>query len=103
MYIAWACFRNGSDVCAFFMGGQYQYATNVIRMSINEFVCLAETIGDPKVQVIWISTTCRCGGTLLTQVFESVPATLSVHQPDAPTLLHFLRENKDMTRNTCLS
>ena len=49
-------------------------------------MCLAETIGDPKVQVILISTTCRCGGTMLTHVFESVPRTLAINQPDAPTL-----------------
>ena len=55
-------------------------------MSINKFVCLAETIGDPKVQVILISTACRCGGTMLTHVFESVPRTLAINQPDAPTL-----------------
>ena len=34
---------------------------------------------------------------MLTQVFESVPRTMAIHQPDAPTLLHFLCENKTMS------
>ena len=42
---------------------------------------LAERIGDPTVPVIWMSNTGRCGGTMLGQVFESVPGTLLINEP----------------------
>ena len=82
-----------SEVHPFFMIAQYLNATHVIKMSISEFVHLADKIGDPNVPVIWMSNTGRCGGTMLTQMFESVPGTLAIDQPDAPTNLHFLYES----------
>ena len=81
-----------SEAHPFFLAAQYLNATNVIKMPISDFVSLADKIGDPTVPVIWISNTGRCGGTMLTQIFESVPGTLAIDQPDAPTNLHFLRE-----------
>ena len=74
------------------MAAQYFNAKNVIKMPISDFVSLADNIGDPTVPVIWISNTGRCGGTMLTQMFESVPGTLAIDQPDAPTNLHILRD-----------
>ena len=73
-----------SDIHPFFMAAQYLKATNVIKISIRDFVRLAEKIGDPKVPVIWVSNTGRCGGKMLCQMFESVPGTLTIHEPDAP-------------------
>ena len=81
-----------SDVHPFFLAAQFLHATKVIKMTIRDFVNLAEKIGDPTVPVIWISNTGRCGGTLLCQVFESVPGTLAIQEPDPPTNVHYLNE-----------
>ena len=62
-----------SDVHPFFLAAQYLSTSKVIKMTIRDFVSLAENIGDPTVPVIWMSNTGRCGGTMLCQVFESVP------------------------------
>ena len=81
-----------SEVHPFLLPAQYCNATHVIKMPITDFVSLADRIGDPKVPVIWMSSTGRCGGTMLSQVFESVPGTQAIHQPDTPTNVYVLRE-----------
>ena len=79
-----------SDVHPFFMAAQFLNATKVIRMSVRDFVSLAEKIGDPLVPVLWISNTGRCGGSVLSQMFESVPGALVIHEPDPPFNLYNL-------------
>ena len=81
-----------SDVHPFLMAAQFLKATIVIKMTVRDFVNLAEKIGDPKVPVVWMSNTGRCGGTMLCQVFESVPSTLAIHGPDPPFNVHTLHE-----------
>lgn len=88
---------NSSDVHPFFIVAQFRHATKVIKMAIGDFVRLAERIGDPAVPVIWMSNTGRCGGTMLTQVFESVPGTLMIHEPDPITNVYFLNENNTIS------
>ena len=84
-----------SDVHPFFFVAQFLSASKVIKISIRDFVSLADKIGDPTVPVIWMSNTGRCGGTMLCQVFETVPGTLVIHEPDSPTnLYHLLEDNK---------
>ena len=34
--------------------------------------------------------TCRCGGTLLSQMCESVPGTLVIQEPDSPSNVYNL-------------
>ena len=87
---------NSSDVHPFFIVAQFRYATTVIKMTVRDFVSLAEKVGDPKVPVIWMSNTGRCGGTMLCQVFESVPGTLAIHEPDPITNVHFMNENNTL-------
>ena len=81
-----------SDVHPFLLPAQFLNATTVIKMPITDFVSLADKIGDPTVPVIWMSSTGRCGGTMLSQMLESVPGTQAIHQPDAPTNVYALRE-----------
>ena len=80
-----------SKVYPFFFVAQYRYAKNVIKMPIADFVSLADEIGDPTVPVVWISNTGRCGGTMLCQVFETVPGTLVMHECDPPISLWHLQ------------
>ena len=82
-----------SDVDPFFFVAQYQYAKAVIAMSIKEFFTLSNQIGDPKVPVTWVSNTGRCGGTMLCQMFESVPGTLVINEPNPPHNLVHLRRS----------
>ena len=74
-----------SDVSPFLNLVQFDYSINVIKMPIDSFHALAEKVGDPSVPVIWISNTFRCGGTILAQIFEKIPGTLLVSEPEAPT------------------
>ena len=48
-----------SDVYPLFFAAQFVSATKVIKMSIRNFVCLADQIGDPTVPVICMSNTGR--------------------------------------------
>ena len=84
---------HSSKVHPFFFVAQFRYARNVIKMSISDFVSLAEKIGDPAVPVILISNTGRCGGTMLCQMFESLPGTLVMQEPDPPLHACILLEN----------
>ena len=84
---------HSSDIHPFHMAAQFLYATKVIKMTISDFVRLAEKIGDPKVHVIWMSNTGRCGGTMVCQVFESVPGSLAIHEPDPPFSVQKLKES----------
>ena len=85
-----------SNVHPFFFVAQFLCARKVIKLSISDFVCLAERVGDPTVPVIWMSNTGRCGGTMLCQVFECVPGILVMHEPDPPLPLYYLRENGNL-------
>ena len=82
-----------SKVHPFFFVAQFLYARNVIKIPITELSSLAENIGDPTVPVIWISNTGRCGGTMLSQVFETVPGTLVIQEPDPPLPLWNLKQD----------
>ena len=82
-----------SDVHPFFFLAQFLYATKVIKMSIKDFVSLAEKIGDPRASVIWMSNTGRCGGTMLCQILETVPETQVIHEPDPPSNAFHLHAN----------
>ena len=85
-----------SDTHPFAFVSQFLNATKVIKMSVGDFVRLTEKLGDPTVPVVWISNTGRCGGTMLSQLFETIPGTLVIHEPDPPTNLYHLFEDKEL-------
>ena len=82
-----------SDVAPFVYLSQFLNATKVIKMSIKDFVSLAEKIGDPTVPVVWMSSTGRCGGTMVCQMFETVPGTIAIHEPDSPSHVYHMHGN----------
>ena len=59
-----------SEYGAFMDAAQHQQAIRVIILPMHAASRLSEKMGDPKAQLIFLSTTARCGGTLLAQVFE---------------------------------
>ena len=81
-----------SDENSFFHMAQFRRSTHVMRMPISLFHALAERLGDPSIPVIWISSTARCGSTLLCQILEKVPGTLLLAEPDAPTNIDFMQK-----------
>ena len=44
------------------------YCNQLILVPLSVFHKMADTIGDPKAEMIFIFNTARCGSTLLTQV-----------------------------------
>ena len=62
---------------------QFKHCSELIRMPIESFLQLADQIGDPKAKLVILSNTGRCGSTLLTQLFEELPKTISISEPEA--------------------
>jgi hypothetical protein len=46
------------------------------------FVRLAEEVGDPQGTLVLLSNSGRCGSTLLTQLFENMPNTTAISEPE---------------------
>ena len=97
-----------SDENPFMYLAQFNGGQNIIKMPIHTFHTLADKIGDPRVPVIWVSNIGRCGSTLLGQVFERVPGTCVLSEPDATLNICELRsknqisekEYEDLLRST---
>jgi len=63
------------------------YCNQLILVPLSVFHRMADTIGDPKAEMIFIFNTARCGSTLLTQIMEYTGRCVSVSEPDAPNLV----------------
>ncbi|XP_067938942.1 uncharacterized protein [Watersipora subatra] len=61
--------------------GQFSEAIRIITLPISSFIRCAEELGDPKMKVIWLHSTGRCGSTAISQVFEAVPNCTTVSEP----------------------
>lgn len=59
-------------------------------MPIESFLTLADQVGDPVGKLVILSNTGRCGSTLLTQVFEDLPHTVTLSEPEV--LMAFTHE-----------
>ena len=64
-------------------------------MSLDNCVRFGEELGDPKAKVVYISSTGRCGSTLLTQMFEKAAENVIVVSEPwfAPNLTAPIRQN----------
>ena len=72
-----------SDNGSFLRVAQFLNARRIITMPIATFHQLAESVGDAKGRLIFVSNPTRCGSTLLSQVFEETNRVLSFSEPDA--------------------
>ncbi len=70
---------------------QFKHCAELIRMPIESFLKLADDIGDPKAKLVILSNTGRCGSTLLTQLFEDLPNTVAISEPEV--LMAFTHES----------
>ncbi|CAH1801114.1 unnamed protein product [Owenia fusiformis] len=86
-----------SDVHPFFYAAQFKHAVRVIKLPFESFTILANEIGDPKMKIVLISNTGRCGSTLLLQIFESTGQFITISEPDAMTKLALLRMKSGRT------
>jgi hypothetical protein len=72
-----------SDYGAFLRVAQFENARRIVRVPIEAFHRLAESLGDPKGKIVFVTNTGRCGSTLLSQIYEETGRCLSLSEPDA--------------------
>lgn len=70
----------------FFLYAQYRYAARIIRMPINSFHRLADSVGDPE-NLTFIVNTARCGSTVVTQLFEATGQVVAISEPSALNIM----------------
>ena len=61
----------------FFYQAQYEHATRLIAVPKAEFIRLGNLAPTPENPIIMIHSVGRCGSTLLSQVFDALPETVS--------------------------
>lgn len=61
--------------------GQFDNAFRIITLPLSSLIQLGEDIGDPRMRVIWLHSTGRCGSTAVGQVFEVVPRCITLSEP----------------------
>jgi Sulfotransferase domain len=71
-----------SEYSPFLKNAQMQYGHKLIVVPLNAFQRMSEKLGDRNVKLIMLFNCGRCGGTLLTQVFENA-GLVAVSEPDA--------------------
>ncbi|XP_076444327.1 uncharacterized protein LOC143282537 [Babylonia areolata] len=96
------CYR--SETSPFFYMAQFFHAEEVYVTSHHWFHVLATEIADfCRVPVTWLSSTGRCGSTMLCQVMEGVPGVVCVAEPDAILNIAMLANAYRKTSDCCLS
>ena len=78
---------------AFFYQAQYQHASQLICVPKSEFIALGNAAPNPKNPVIMLHSVGRCGSTLLSQVYHSLPNTVSLSEPDIFSNFLFMRDS----------
>jgi len=68
-----------SDNGPFIRWAQLNHCRRLIVVPLSTFHRLAEQIGDPQGQLIFVHYSIRCGSTLLTQVVHKITVTLQIH------------------------
>ena len=69
-----------SEYGPFMSRTQVNYCRRLIVVPLSTFHRLAELIGDPKGELIFLFHTARCGSTLLTQVVHRIIARLLIRK-----------------------
>ncbi len=81
----------------FTMFAHWELSKKLVILPIASFHRLADELGDPKVPVIAAAMTARCGSTLLVQLFNKVPNTRAMSEPNATCDIHGLRGSGKIT------
>lgn len=72
-----------SDNGSFIRTAQFERARRIVISPIDAFHKLAEEVGDPKGELIFVTNTARCGSTLINQIFEETEVCIGFSEPDA--------------------
>ena len=72
-----------SDNGPFLRAAQFEHARRIIKLPIAAVHRMAEEIGDPTGEIVFLSNTFRCGSTLLTEIFEETGECIAVAWADA--------------------
>ena len=74
-----------SKLGPFVFSSQYENVQEVISVPIKFIHQLADFLGEPSANIILLSNTGRCGSTILTQMMETCPNTISMSEADFMT------------------
>lgn len=74
-----------SQLGPFVFSSQYENVEEVISVPIKFLHRLGDFLGEPKANIILLSNTGRCGSTILTQMMEACPNTISMSEADFMT------------------
>lgn len=86
------------DTSPFFHNSQFLHAEKIITIPLASFHKMASDLGEPRMPVIWISRTWRCGSAIMRQMFENVPNVIVIGEPDALTSLSNLEREKKISK-----
>ena len=81
---------------AFVYSSQFEFIKEVILVPVEFLHRLAEDLGEPSSNLILLSNTGRCGSTILTQMLEACPRTLSMSEADFLSVVDKIRHNKNL-------
>ena len=70
---------------SFLFQAQFKHAFEVIRLGFERFHHLASEIRVDSKKWVFVHSVGRCGSTLMSQLFRTVPGVCSVSEPDPPT------------------
>jgi hypothetical protein len=82
---------------SFMHAAQYKFSKRLLIVPLPAFHRMAETIGDPKAQIIFLFNTARCGSTLLTQIMEHTGRCVALSEPGASGLIIFRYHKSGIT------
>jgi hypothetical protein len=80
-----------TDAHAFYYSAQFLNANQMIQVPIAEFHRMAQKVGDPQGEMVYLFSTGRCGSTLFQQMMSAFPRTVSLSEPDSFTCVHALK------------
>ncbi|TRY63314.1 hypothetical protein TCAL_14338 [Tigriopus californicus] len=78
----------GSKESPFSFITHFEFAQHLLIVSFEQFLEISRRdVPKPSANLVFISMTGRCGSTLLTQMFEELPYTLTLSEPDFLTTM----------------
>lgn len=79
----------GSKESPFSFITHFEFAEQLLIVPLEQFLEFSRRdVPKPSANVVFISMTGRCGSTLLTQMFEELPYTLTLSEPDFLTVMN---------------
>jgi len=82
------------EYCCFMRAAQVLHCNQLILVPLNHFHRMAEELGDPKAELIFLANTGRCGSTLLSQMMQTTGKCISISEPDSLNFLALCYKSK---------